>query len=283
MSDGFRRIAEFIASNPGQASASTINDLARLSKTSPATVNRLSRMMGFHGYSDFRLAIATDSGRSDEIAWQKAVGTEVQPDDPVARIAAKVANSNIRAIKQTADGIDLDQLESVLTLLLAARRIHSFGVGGSFLAAEELRHRLNLIGLPIWSWNDVHEGLSAVSILGSTDVLVAFSYTGKTVETNDVLCVARKAGASTIAVTNFSDSHLAIAADYVLVTNVAEPEVLRSQAQSARHSQMYLVDLLYVLMVNSMYDESLQNLGLASQAVQTQVVEGAVPRKHEAP
>ena len=60
--------------DPAAASRATIVELAERSGTSPATVTRFCRALGFDGYADLRLGIAAETGRPGRPAgpWTSA-------------------------------------------------------------------------------------------------------------------------------------------------------------------------------------------------------------------
>ena len=59
-----QRVAEQVLTDPAAASRATIVELAERSGTSPATVTRFCRALGFDGYADLRLGIAAETGRA---------------------------------------------------------------------------------------------------------------------------------------------------------------------------------------------------------------------------
>src|SRR5881394_941398 len=62
----------------------TIVELAERSGTSPATVTRFCRALGYDGYADLRLSIAGETGRAArQSGWTVDIGREIQPDDPL--------------------------------------------------------------------------------------------------------------------------------------------------------------------------------------------------------
>src|SRR5512139_4162895 len=63
-----RRVAEHVLTDPAGASRATIVELAERSGTSPATVTRFCRAIGFEGYSDLRIGIAGETGRGARLA-----------------------------------------------------------------------------------------------------------------------------------------------------------------------------------------------------------------------
>src|SRR5436309_15596806 len=78
-----QRVAELVLTDPASAARSTIVELAERSGTSPATITRFCRALGFEGYADLRLGIAGEPGRAARAGgWAHHIGREVQPTYP---------------------------------------------------------------------------------------------------------------------------------------------------------------------------------------------------------
>src|ERR1700754_47453 len=77
-----RRVAEQVLTDPAPASRATIVELAERSGTSPATVTRFCRALGFDGYADLRLGIAAETGRARSAGWTFDIGRGIQPTAP---------------------------------------------------------------------------------------------------------------------------------------------------------------------------------------------------------
>src|SRR6202008_513056 len=77
-----QRVAEQVLTDPAAASRATIVELAERSGTSPATVTRFCRALGFDGYADLRLGIAAETGRARSSGWTVDIGREIQSKDP---------------------------------------------------------------------------------------------------------------------------------------------------------------------------------------------------------
>src|SRR2546430_10277124 len=78
-----QRVAEQVLNDPAAAARATIVELAERSGTSPATVTRFCRALGFEGYADLRLGIAGETGRAARAAgWAVDIGPGIQPNYP---------------------------------------------------------------------------------------------------------------------------------------------------------------------------------------------------------
>jgi fructoselysine-6-P-deglycase FrlB-like protein len=81
-----------------------------------------------------------------------------------------------------------------------------------------------------------------------------------------MLSKAKSAGAFTIALTNSADSPLADVADVHLVT-FAPDEYLQPDDLSAKHSQLFMLDLLYLLIAQQNFARTATMLAASAMAV----------------
>src|SRR5690348_653103 len=96
-----RRVAEHVLTDPAAASRATIVELAERSGTSPATITRFCRALGFDGYADLRLGIAAETGRARSAGWTVDIGREIQPNDPLARVLGQIMAADTRAMHRS--------------------------------------------------------------------------------------------------------------------------------------------------------------------------------------
>src|SRR6266516_125762 len=98
-----QRVAEQVLVDPAGAARASIVELAERSGTSPATVTRFCRALGFEGYADLRLGIAGETGRAARAAgWTVDIGREILPSDPLDRVLHQIMAADARAIHDTA-------------------------------------------------------------------------------------------------------------------------------------------------------------------------------------
>src|SRR2546421_10071762 len=213
-----RRVADQVLTDPAAAARATIVELAERSGTSPATVTRFCRALGFDGYADLRLGIAGETGRAARTAgWGVDIGREIQPGDPLDRVLHQIMAADTRAMHDTAARLDLRAIAATADAVASARRGDVYGASGSALVGAELPFCLHRIGASAWSWKDVHDGLASAATLGARDVAIGLSHSGQTRETVEILAEAGSHGATTVAVTSVPRSPLAELADLVLL------------------------------------------------------------------
>ena len=161
----------------------------------------------------------------------------------------------------------LHHVEDPAAAIAEAKRVEIFGLGSSGTAAREMAFRLERIRVPVWHRTDSHTALTNAALLGPGDVAIGLSHSGRTREAIETLAEAADHGALTVAVTSFGRSPLAEVADVVFTTSVHET-TFRVAALSALHSQLLVLDLIYVAVAQRTYERTAEALELTVRAVE---------------
>jgi DNA-binding MurR/RpiR family transcriptional regulator len=261
------KIAAVLIDDPRAPLELSITELAERAGTSAASVTRFCRTIGFPGYAPLRVAIAEDLGRGDaQAAWIADIGRSLGPHDPPDEIRRTLLSNQVMSLQTTAELLDMATVMRVATAIAKTRHVDVYGVGGSALTALEIEARLYRIGVNVHTWAEVHDGLTSAAILGPDCVAVAVSNTGRTNETIEMLAQAHESGAYTVAITGNPDSPLARVADDVL-TAAAPDGYLKPADLTARHCQLFVVDLLYLLVAQMNFDRTTRLLAASGTAV----------------
>jgi DNA-binding MurR/RpiR family transcriptional regulator len=261
------KIATVLTEDPRAPLELSITELAKRAGTSAASVTRFCRMIGYRGYSALRMGIAEELGRGDaQAAWIADIGRSLGPHDPPEEIRRTLLNTHVLSLQTTAGLLDVSVAMRVAKAIARSRQLDVYGVGGSALTGLEIEARLYRIGINVHTWAEVHNGLTSAAILDSDCVAVGVSNTGRTIETFQMLAQAKEAGAYTVAVTGNPDSPLAKIADDVLIA-AAPDGYLQPADLTARHCQLFVVDLLYLLVAQLDFGRATRLLAASGAAV----------------
>jgi DNA-binding MurR/RpiR family transcriptional regulator len=282
MPEALRRIAEAILADPETSAHASIVDLAERSGTSTATVTRFARTLGFKGYASLRVAVATETGRAEQARWETDISGDIAPGDPLDQVLSVVAAADTRAIQGTAAALDVTAIDRVAAAIAQAQRVELFGFGSSGTAAREMAFRLERIRVPVWHRQDSHTALTNAALLLPGDVAIGLSHSGRTREVIETLAEAADHGALTVAVTSFGRSPLAEVADIVFTTSVLET-TFRLAALSALHSQLLVLDLIYVAVAQRTYERTAEALELTVRAVDAHRLPEKTPTRKRRP
>jgi DNA-binding MurR/RpiR family transcriptional regulator len=262
-----RRVGEIIVRDPVRAVGVTITDLAREARTSETTVVRFCRSVGVDSYPALRLAVARWAGRTGADR-RPPLSPDIDPDDDLAAIVAKIGRSDAQAVADTAGELDLEALGRAIDAVAGARRVDIYGAAASGFVALDLQQKLHRVGLSAWTWSDPHMAITSAANLTPADVVIGISHTGTTTDVLDVLVQARARGARTIAITNFPQSPVTAQADIVLTT-AANETTFRSGAMASRIAALTIVDCLFVGVAQRDYAATVEALARTRDALES--------------
>ena len=267
MSAAMAKIGALLLENPAAPLELSITELAERAGTSPATVTRFCRLIGYAGYPPLRVGAAADLGRSSAYeTWQSDIGRAFDPSDTALEVLTALVSSHTAALQSTATQLDHNAAARAAAAIAGSAHTDIYGIGGSAGVASELQARLYRIGLNAHVWTEVHEGLTSAAIQGPGAVAIGISNTGRTGEMIEMLSLARSAGAFAVAITGNPDSPLASVAD-VHLTAYAPDAYLQPDDLSAKHAQLLAIDLLYLLVAQQDFSRTTTKLAASAAAV----------------
>jgi len=267
MSTAMVKIAELLLADATAPLGMSITELADRAGTSPSTVTRFCRLLGYPGYVQFRVSVAADTGRDDNDEERRSeIGRSLDPADSPDEVMRTLLNAHQRSLKATAVLVDLSLCAQVARDIATCAHVDIYGTGGSGAMASEMQQRLYRIGVNAHAWGDVHAGLASASMQNENSVAIGISNSGRTKETIEMLSLAQSAGARTVAITNRQTSPLGQLAGRCLVAAV--PELYLHPADlSAKHSQLFVLDVLYLLVAQQDYAATVNRLKASGRAV----------------
>ncbi|HEY0186771.1 MAG TPA: MurR/RpiR family transcriptional regulator [Cellulomonas sp.] len=255
LSPAMRRIAGTVLDDPAAATVAPAADLAHRSGTSTATVSRFARLLGHPSFAALQHALVQEQAVA-ATRREPTLSAHVDLHDDPATVVDKVLQDLVRIARGTREALDPSALARAGDRLVGARRVLLFGVGASGLVAQDLGHKLERLGLPVWTADERHRGLTLASTLGPEDVVLCVSHGGATQETVAVARHAREHGAGVIALTGRPGGALAATAEIALISVGGTESALRPAATGSRLSQLAIVDALFAVIAQRTYRRS---------------------------
>ncbi len=256
-----RKVAEYVLAHPQEVTLFSVNELARYTSASEATVVRFCRALAFTGYKDFKLALAAESSGAVSIIHE-----DVSPDDDVMTITRKLFRSDLQAIADSLQTLDRGEMERAVSALSTATRIEFYGNGSSAPAAIDAYYRFIRIGLPAAVVTDSYMQAVSSTQLRAGQVAFAISHTGRTQEAIFALRKAREGGATTICLTSNIRGPITEFSDIKLIT-AARETAFRNQAMASRISHLSVIDALYVNLAMRRFDYAQERARMADAAL----------------
>ncbi len=244
LADSEARIAAYVLEHPREFVNLTVHDLSERSGSSPAAVVRLWKSLGFDGYRDFQLRVASDLQSETNFRY-----TEITADHSFAALLHSVQEASINSIQGTLSLLKETDVHAMAVQLSKAARILTFGAGASAEVANDLALKLLRIGFPVYWAPDFHTSATAAAQLKPGDVCVAVSYSGQTSEVCEVAEICRQRNADVFSITRFGDTALSKLSSLCLYVSSAEPEP-RIAATASRTAALIVVDTLFLYLAN---------------------------------
>lgn len=250
-------LLEYILSDPDAAADSNIHQLARMSYCSPSTIVRLCRKLGFDGYRDLRKQLLCELAVRRKNTEQKA--QHLERADRLEDIIRQTTFGNVTALEQSMHLLEPETVARCVELLAGCDTVLLFGLGASWLVAQDACLKLLRIGKRCVCWEDIHSQYLLARSARSTDAAIIVSYSGCTEEMIRCARDLQAQGTPIIAVTRFLHSPLEQLASYCLYVADME-ELFRSGAMSSRIAQLNVIDILYTAYVNRDFDKNVDQL-----------------------
>lgn len=251
-----QKVAQVILADLAGAAASSINDLARMAGVSEASVTRFAKAIGCRDVRDLKLRLAQATAVGQRFLRPDTVrGEEPAPQT----LADRLHHDVLDVLEVNRQLIDEEHVERAARLLLDARMIYAFGMGGgSSLMSDEARYRLARLGRPVASYQDALLQKMVAATLAKEDVVLAFSVTGNVPEMLASCDIAREYGARVVAVTALG-SALAARADVLLPVRALETDFIFKPSAS-RYGLLLVLDVLVTRLALLQQDHSQERL-----------------------
>jgi len=257
-----RRVADYILLLGDKLLKTSIGEIAEACSTGKSLVVQACKKAGYKGFKD--LCNAYSASRATSRFEPTHTYIDIYPGVPEEDICRIVAHNVIQAIEGTLDLIDISEMHHAADAVLGARRILLLGAGGSGTVAQDTYHKMQRIGLDAQFSPDVHCQQLATITLDSRDCVIAFSYSGQTVNILEAAELARERGATIVAVTHMGDNALGNMSDIRI--NVAGGEsMMRTGALTSRQSMLTAMDMLTTCVASRNYAQTLQYLESATE------------------
>ncbi|WP_320128574.1 MurR/RpiR family transcriptional regulator [uncultured Sphaerochaeta sp.] len=244
-----KTIADYIVNNPEKAFELNANELSECTGTSPATVGRFARKIGFESFVDAKLKMIRMSGSQQETGKSLFINKNDSYEACTQKLLAQITD----VCNSASRGVDFKMMEEIVRKILKADTIYLAGIAASSIVAMDLNLKLIRLDRKTHYSLDPHVNLLGAMTSTNKDVLIAFSYSGTTKIVVETLKEAKRKGAYTIAITGNANSDLAQQATRTLSSPALEQK-LRIGAVSSHYSQQFISDLLFLSLITNLYD-----------------------------
>jgi DNA-binding MurR/RpiR family transcriptional regulator len=249
-----KKAADYIKNNYKDIIHLTITELAEKSGTSESTIVRLCKSLDYKGFQELKINLAQDT-----IQPSHQIHEALEKDDDIYTIKQKVFHADIQALYDTLQVLNDQEFKKAVDLIASANKLEFYGIGGSGSVALDAQHKFLKIGFKSFAYVDSNLQAMSASLLQEGDVVVGISHSGASQSLIESLEIAKKTGASIIAITNYSKSPILKVSDVVLFT-ASKETAFKSDAMSSRIAELAIIDALFVAVAFTNYDKSFEGI-----------------------
>ncbi|MFJ4029051.1 MurR/RpiR family transcriptional regulator [Paenarthrobacter sp. NPDC089989] len=212
-----QRVAQFCLDAPEVVATMSVADLVAQTGTSPATVVRACKRLGFDGFQHLRQVLLRDLGAAArDSAGQEgwgATGTPGSAEHLVTGVFSRAAHD----IRGALASLDFKNFAEAADAIRAAGRVLVVANGASLAPAKSFALRFLATGVVCEAPGDIVSQHITAKLLGPGDVCIAISDSGLNGFTLGGARIALERGATVIGITSYSRSTLAEIATHALV------------------------------------------------------------------
>ncbi|ALS00085.1 RpiR family transcriptional regulator [Enterococcus silesiacus] len=250
-----RKIGKVILENPSMVIEMTASELSTYAGASPATVIRFCKKIDVPSFTQLKIRL------SAEIEAPIYEGySDITANGSVDEIKTKLLGNAYQSMQETVALLNEERIETIVDVLIAAPIIYVFGIGASYLVAENIAQKWNRIGKTVVCVQDPHVLVTILVSAPRGAVFFCISHSGETKEVLRLLAVAKKHQLKTIGLSQFGNNTLTNKAEYMLQTVRSNEAVLRSAATTSLHDQFIIVDILFYAYASRNFDQTIEKI-----------------------
>ena len=250
-----QKIANLVLERPEDVTKMTASELAKESQTSPASVIRFCKSISIPSFPELKMAL------SAEKQWEVPKEySDILPNEKISDVKAKLLGNAYQSMQETVQLVSDDTLKQAVSLISNAPFVYVYGIGSSYLVAENIAQKWNRIGKVCICIADIHLLIASLTSAVPGSVFIGISNSGETSEVLEINHIAKENGIKTIGISQFGMNSLSKKVDLSLQTVKSKEAELRSAATSSLMSQFILIDLLFHIYVLEEYDKNMANI-----------------------
>lgn len=238
-------IADYLLAHGRDLARYSTRDLSDATYTSPATVVRLCKKLGFSGFNEFKEKLLAEHHYLEQRADEVDANFPFTKEDTGMRTANRIAQLHAQTIEDTMSLLRYRDLQKATRLLDRCHRVQVLSFGTALNQAESFREKMLKIGRRVSLSSNLNYQLYEANCLTPDDLAILISYSGETEKILTVAEICRGRHVPILALTSYGENSLTALADCKLTLSTRE-RLFENTADFSTHvSVNLLLDILY--------------------------------------
>lgn len=243
-------IASYILNNKDAVTKLKIQELADILFISKSVIHRFVKKIGFNGFNDLKVSIAKENADLLENNSYINVNYPFQAKDNPRQIAFKLLELYEKAIKDTFEYVDLDQIKAVSQLIDSADVIDVYTHAHNSNIAENFQDKMLTIGRSVNCPSSFYNQRLTVLASDQKHVAIILSYSGKATFILPIVKKLYEKGVKVIQIGKAGSNYYSQYVAYHLSISDSENNRDRMSQFSSHIAMQYIMDVLYGCIYN---------------------------------
>ncbi|WP_270433638.1 MurR/RpiR family transcriptional regulator [Holdemanella biformis] len=243
-------IASYILNNKDAVTKLKIQELADILFISKSAIHRFVKKIGFNGFNDLKVSIAKENADLLENSSYINVNYPFQAKDNPRQIAFKLLELYEKAIKDTFEYVDLDQIKAVSQLIDSADVIDVYTHAHNSNIAENFQDKMLTIGKSVNCPSSFYNQRLTVLASDQKHVAIILSYSGKATFILPIVKKLYEKGVKVIQIGKAGSNYYSQYVTYHLSISDSENNRDRMSQFSSHIAMQYIMDVLYGCIYN---------------------------------
>lgn len=243
-------IASYILNNKDAVTKLKIQELADILFISKSAIHRFLKKIGFNGFNDLKVSIAKENADLLENNSYINVNYPFQAKDNPRQIAFKLLELYEKAIKDTFEYVDLDQIKVVSQLIDSADVIDVYTHAHNSNIAENFQDKMLTIGKSVNCPSSFYNQRLTVLASDQKHVAIILSYSGKATFILPIVKKLYEKGVKVIQIGKAGSNYYSQYVTYHLSISDSENNRDRMSQFSSHIAMQYIMDVLYGCIYN---------------------------------
>lgn len=243
-------IASYILNNKNVVTKLKIQELADILFISKSAIHRFVKKIGFNGFNDLKVSIAKENADLLENNSYINVNYPFQAKDNPRQIAFKLLELYEKAIKDTFEYVDLDQIKAVSQLIDSADVIDVYTHAHNSNIAENFQDKMLTIGRSVNCPSSFYNQRLTVLASDQKHVAIILSYSGKATFILPIVKKLYEKGVKVIQIGKAGSNYYSQYVTYHLSISDSENNRDGMSQFSSHIAMQYIMDVLYGCIYN---------------------------------
>lgn len=178
LSNAEKEVAKFILSQKNNLKGLTTRQIASMGYTTPSTLVRFGKHLGYRGWSDFLEAFLDEVDYLERFFKNIDVNKPFEPQDDTKTIANKIVTLCKESIDDTMKMIDYNVIKQSVDLMISSKKIYIVAISTSMDCCRLFKSNMIRIGKSVTLESNHGDQMNSILLATPEDCAIVVSYSG---------------------------------------------------------------------------------------------------------